>query len=42
VTTFHRLTVTEVRRIYRRALKRGALVRGLKKELAQLLAAPGT
>jgi hypothetical protein len=42
VTTFHRLTVTEVRRIYRRALRRGALVRGLKKELAQLLAAPVT
>ena len=42
VTTYHRLTLTEAKRIYRRALRRGALVRGLKEELAQLLAAPVT
>lgn len=42
VTTFHRLTLPEVRRIDRRALRRGALLRDLKRELAQLLAAPVT
>lgn len=42
LTTFHRLTRPEIKRIYRRALRRGALVRDLKKELAQLLAAPVT
>ena len=42
LTTFHRLTLPETKRIYRRALRGGALARGLKQELAQLLAAPVT
>jgi hypothetical protein len=42
LTTFHRLSVPELRRMHRRAVKRGALIRDLKSELARQLTAPAS
>ena len=42
LSTFHRLTAQEARRLYRGAVRHGLLLRDLKKELARLLAAPIT
>lgn len=42
LTTFHRLSLPEVKRVYRGAIRRGTLVRDLKIELARLLTAPVT